>query len=172
MADTSETRSRRVHVNEKYRQKFIDLVQASVGELILAVAVLQPESSWRASATSMMFSSGVGLGMQEEANQRAGGLARTGVFSMKMALLAVTGHEVHVFSVKPRATTGFKLVEQVAAWRRDDLRIEVTAAGLSASVYLEVIPANEAYELEATMVGTLRPINQQLFDVCSQPSMN
>ena len=157
-------------MDEKYRQKLVDLVQPSIGQPILAVGVFQPEGTWRASATSMLFSPTVGLGRQRDANQRAGGLASNGVITLKMALVAVTADELHVFNVKSKMSF-WKLLGEVAAWRREDLRVEVTVGGMSASVYLEVVPANEAYELEATMVGTLRPINQQLFDTVAEPSL-
>jgi hypothetical protein len=157
-------------MNEKYRQKLIDLVQPEVAEPIVALGVFQPEGSWRASASHLVGSDAVGSGIQNDANQRAGGLARNGVFTMKMALVAATEHEIHVFSVKPRSMSGFKLVGEVAAWRREDVRFRITSPGMSTSIYLEVVPTNEAYELEATMVGTLKPINQELFDAIAEPA--
>ncbi len=158
-------------MNEKYRQKLIDLVQPSVGEPILAVALLQPEGAWRASAASIIGNGGVGSAVRHDANQRAGGLARNGAITLKMALLAVTERELHVFNVKSKLSF-WKLLGEVAAWRREDVRMEVTEGAMSSSVYLEVVPADEAYQLEATMVGTLRPINQQLFDSVVQPSVH
>jgi hypothetical protein len=156
-------------VNDKYRQKLIDLVQPSIGEPVLAVALLQPEGSWRASSASFLFGGAVGAGMRHDADRRAGGLAANGVVTLKMALLAVTEHELHVFDVKSKMSF-WKLLGEVAAWRREDVRFEVNGSGMSTAALIEVVPTGEAYELEATMVGTLKPINQQFFDtVASAP---
>jgi hypothetical protein len=157
-------------VNDRYRQKLIDLVQPSIGEPVRAVALLQPEGSWRASSASFLYGGAVGSGMRLDADRRAGGLAANGVITLKMALVALTDGELHVFNVKSKMSF-WKLLGEVAAWRREDVRLEVEGSGMSTSVLIEVVPTSEAYELEATMVGTLKPINQEFFDLVAPASI-
>lgn len=70
--------------------------QAQVEAPIVCVGFLQPGGSWGAFGVSK-FNPVAGSVQQGEANRRAGGIAKAGGFTPKVAMLAVTAETVEVF---------------------------------------------------------------------------
>lgn len=127
-------------------------VQAQIAEPIVAVGFLQPAGSWGSLGASYI-SPAAGSLKQRRANRKGGGLAKAGGFKPKVAMLAVTAGDIHVFSAAPKGRKGIEVGDQLASWRRDDLAITVEPGRVATKVTIDVTPTGEHFELEATMIG-------------------
>ena len=126
-------------------------VQAQIPEPIVAVGFLQPAGSWRSFGVGRL-SPMSGTMMQGRANKKAGGLAKAGGFKPKVAMLAVTADDIHVFSAAPKGRA-VKVGDELASWRRDDLTLTTEPGRVSTKVTIDVGSTGERFELEATMIG-------------------
>jgi hypothetical protein len=133
-------------------QKIKDDVQPRVPEPIVAVGMLQPAGTWGSFGAGQL--SGIaGSLMRRAANKRAGGLAKSGAFSTKTALLAVTEGRLYAFNAKPSGRS-WKIVDEAGDWDRSDLTVVTTPGSLSTKVVFDVQSTGDHYELEATtMMG-------------------
>jgi hypothetical protein len=126
--------------------------QAQVDAPIVAVGFLQPGGSWGAFGLSKLNPI-AGSAAQADANTAAGGLAKAGGFKPKVAMLAVTSDQVHVFSASPARKNSVKVGERLSTWERDDLVISTVPGRIATKVTIDVVSTGQRYELEATMIG-------------------
>jgi len=126
--------------------------QPQVPEPILAVGFLQPAGSWGAFGMSKI-SGWAGTAAQRDANKRAKGLAKSGGFKPKVAMLAVTEPTIYVFSSAPARGGTMKVGDLIAAWPRDDIAITVAPGRLAAQVTIDVPETGDRFELEATLLN-------------------
>jgi hypothetical protein len=126
--------------------------QAQIEAPIVAVGFLQPGGSWGAFGISKL-NPVAGSVDQAAANKRAGGLAKAGGFKPKVAMLAVTTDEIHVFSASPARKRTIKVGEHLASWSRDDLDVATVPGRIATQVTIDVRSTGQRYELEATMIG-------------------
>jgi len=129
-------------------QKIKDDVQPRVPEPIVALGMLQPAGMWGSFGAGQL-SGLAGTLMRRAANKRAGGLAKSGAFSTKTALLAVTEGRLYAFNAKPSGRS-WKIVDEAGAWDRNDLTVTTTSGSLSTKVVVDVQSTGEHFELEAT----------------------
>jgi hypothetical protein len=133
-------------------EKMKQTVQPHVPEPVLGVGLLQPAGRGGSMGLSKI-SPLAGMLKRKANNGAAGGLARTGVFSMKMGLFAVTADSVFAFHATPKGRE-WRVGDQVAEWSRTDLRIETVAGRLATRILFDVVSTGDHYELEATTVGS------------------
>jgi hypothetical protein len=133
-------------------QKIKDDVQPRVPEPIVALGMLQPAGTWGSFGAGQLSGLAGGL-MRRAANKRAGGLAKSGAFSTKTALLAVTEKRLYAFNAKPSGRS-WKIVDEAGDWDRSDLTFTTTPGSLSVKVVVDVQSTGDHFELEATtMMG-------------------
>lgn len=126
--------------------------QAQLPDPIVTVGFLQPAGSW--GSLGISYLSGVaGSALQADANKKAKGLAKGGGFKPKVAMLAVTAAEIHVFSASPKRGGKLSVGDHLLTWRRDDLEIAVERGRTASRVTIDVQSSGEQYELEAMMIG-------------------
>lgn len=131
-------------------EKMKETVQPHVHEPVVAVGILQPAGTWGAFGAGQL--SGIaGTLMRKAANKKAGGLAKQGAFSTKMAVLAITDGKVYAFNAKPSGRQ-WKILDTVGEWQRSDLDITTTKNKLSTKVVVDVKSTGDHYELEATTI--------------------
>ena len=147
---------------EDWKQKMTDLVQPSVPEQIVAVGMLQPAGTWGSFGAGQL-SGLAGTLMRRAANKKAGGLAKSGAFSTKIALLAVTDARLYAFNAKPSGRS-WKIVDEAGDWDRSDLTITTTPGKLSTKVVVDVQSTGDHFELEATTVMTADDFNRPFLD--------
>ena len=128
------------------------VAQTQVDEPIVAVGFLQPGGTWGAFGVSKL-NPFAGTAAQSDANKKAGGLAKAGGFKPKMAMLAVTAANVHVFSAAPARKRSVKVGDHLASWARDDLSVAVVPGRIATQLTIDIASTGERYELEATMIG-------------------
>ena len=129
-------------------QKIKDDVQPRVPEPIVALGMLQPAGTWGSFGAGQL-SGLAGSLMRRAANKRAGGLAKSGAFSTKTALLAVTEQRLYAFNAKPSGRS-WKIVDEAGDWDRSDLTVTTTPGNLSTKVVVDVQSTGDHFELEAT----------------------
>lgn len=127
-------------------------VQVQVDAPIVAVGFLQPGGSWGAFGLSKL-NPVAGSAAQADANTAAGGLAKAGGFKPKVAMLAVTSDQIHVFSAAPARKNSIKVGEHLTTWARDDLEVTTVPGRVATKVTIDVGSTGQRYELEATMIG-------------------
>jgi hypothetical protein len=129
-------------------QKIKDDVQPRVPEPIVALGMLQPAGTWGSFGAGQL-SGLAGTLMRRAANKRAGGLGKSGAFSTKTALLAVTEQRLYAFNAKPSGRS-WKIVDEVGDWDRSDVTVATTPGTLSTKVVFDVQSTGDHFELEAT----------------------
>src|ERR671918_1812359 len=98
----------------EYRQKFRDLVQAHVGEEVLAVGAFRPTGAGTKYAISKLQVGALAYGAAHKlGKKKAGGLP--GQF-----MLAVTPTKLHAFKYKTKRNR-VEIKEEVAVWDRSGL---------------------------------------------------
>jgi hypothetical protein len=132
-------------------QQMKDLVQPHVPEPVVAVGVLHPAGAWGNMAVTK-FSPGLGMLRRRNNNQKAGGLAKTGLFGYKTAFFAVTADRVYALGATPKSRT-WVVADPTDSWDRTDLRITTKPGSLATRVVLDVTSTGDHYELEATTAG-------------------
>jgi hypothetical protein len=145
-----------------WQQKMKDTVQPRVPEPVVAVGMLQPAGTWGAFGAGQL-SGLAGTLMRRAANKKAGGLAKSGAFSTKTALLAVTADRVYAFNAKPSGRN-WKIVDEAGDWDRNDLTITSTPGKMSTKVVFDVASTGDHFELEATTVMTADDFNRGFLD--------
>jgi hypothetical protein len=125
-----------------------EVVQPRVPEPVVAVGMLQPAGLWGSFGANQL-SGLAGTLMRRAANKRAGGLAKSGAFSTKTALLAFTEARLYAFNAKPSGRS-WKIVDEAGDWDRSDLTITATPGTLSTKVVVDVQSTGDHFELEAT----------------------
>jgi len=147
---------------EDWVQKFKDDVQPRVPEPIVAVGMLQPAGTWGSFGAGQL-SGLAGTLMRRAANKRAGGLAKSGAFSTKTALLAVTQQRLYAFNAKPSGRS-WKIVDEAGDWDRNDLAFTTTPGSLSTKVVVDVQSTGDHFELEATTAMGADKFNRPFLD--------
>ena len=147
---------------EDWQQKMKDLVQPRVSEPIVAVGMLQPAGTWGSFGAGQL-SSLAGTLMRRAANKKAGGLAKSGAFSTKTALIAVTEGRLYAFNAKPSGRT-WKIVDEAGDWDRSDLTVATAPGTLSTKVVVDVQSTGDHFELEATTIMGADKFNQDFLD--------
>ena len=142
-----------------------DDAQPRVAEPITAIGWLQPAGSWGAFGISKL-SGWAGTAAQSDANERAKGLAKSGGFKPKAAMLAVTASTIHVFSASPTRSGTMKVGDLIAVWPRDEITISVAPGKLAAQVTIDVPETGDRFELEAT---TIRDFNDAFLAAVAPP---
>jgi hypothetical protein len=143
-------------------QKMKDVAQPRVPEPIVAIGMLQPAGTWGAFGAGQL-SGLAGTLMRRSANKKAGGLAKSGAFSTKVALVAVTEARLYAFNAKPSGRN-WKIVDEAGDWDRSDLTIATTPGKLSTKVVVDVQSTGDHFELEATTVMTADDFNRAFLD--------
>jgi hypothetical protein len=136
-----------------WAQEVKDTFQPHVAEPIDAVGMLQPAGA--------MGSFGLGrisplasMIKNKSVNEKAGGLAKTGVFTnTKSAAIVLTPSKVYAFRFKQKGTK-FKVEEELAAWDRKDVKFSVEQKKITSQVSIDVTSTGDHYELEAVTAGT------------------
>jgi hypothetical protein len=147
---------------EDWVQKIKDDVQPRVPEPIVAVGMLQPAGTWGSFGAGQL-SGLAGTLMRRAANKKAGGLAKSGAFSTKTALLAVTEQRLYAFNAKPSGRS-WKIVDEAGDWERKDLTITSTPGKLSTKVVVDVASTGDHFELEATTAMGADKFNRPFLD--------
>jgi hypothetical protein len=147
---------------EDWKQKMKDLVQPRVPEPIVAIGMLQPAGTWGSFGAGQL-SGLAGTLMRLSANKKAGGLAKSGAFSTKIALIAVTEGRLYAYNAKPSGRS-WKIVDEAGDWDRSDLTIATTPGKLSTKVVVDVQSTGDHFELEATTVMTADDFNRPFLD--------
>jgi hypothetical protein len=133
-----------------WAQQMKDQAQEHVSEPVVAVGILQPAGTWGAFGMGQM--SGIaGMIGRKVSNDRSGGLGKSGAFSTKAALLALTADRIYAFNVKPKGR-GFKVVDEVGDWARNEVSVQTNKGKMSTRVVLDVASTGAHYELEATTI--------------------
>jgi hypothetical protein len=143
-------------------QKIKDDVQPRVPEPIVALGMLQPAGTWGSFGAGQL-SGLAGSLMRRAANKKAGGLAKSGAFSTKTALLAVTEQRVYAFNAKPSGRS-WKIVDEAGDWDRNDLTVTTTPGTLSTKVVVDVQSTGDHFELEATTAMGADKFNRPFLD--------
>jgi len=143
-------------------QKITDDVQPRVPEPIVAVGMLQPAGTWGSFGAGQL-SGLAGTLMRRAANKRAGGLAKSGAFSTKTALLAVTADRLYAFNAKPSGRS-WKIVDEAGDWDRSDLTVTTTPGTMSTKVVFDVQSTGDHFELEATTTMGADKFNRPFLD--------
>jgi hypothetical protein len=87
-------------------------------------------------------------------NDKAGGLAKTGVFTnTKSAAIVLTPSKVYAFRFKQKGMK-FVVEDQLAAWDRKDVKFSVEQKKITSQVSIDVASTGDHYELEAVTAGT------------------
>jgi hypothetical protein len=132
-------------------QQMKALVQPHVPEPVIAVGVMQPAGAWGSMALTK-FSPALGMLRRRNNNQKAGGLAKTGVFGYKTAFFAVTADRIYAMGATPKSRS-WVVADPSHNWARTDLRITTSPGPLATKVTLDVTSSGDHYELEATTAG-------------------
>jgi hypothetical protein len=125
--------------------------QEQVPDPVLAVGLLQPAGTWGSFGLGRL-SPLAGMIKQRSANKKAGGLAKSGGFKTKQAMIVLTGDKMYAFNAAQKGYS-WKVQEQVGAWNRDDVKVTTESGKLSTKVVLDVGSTGEHFELEATTAG-------------------
>ena len=139
-----------------------EVVQPRVPEPVIAVGMLQPAGMWGSFGAGQL-SGLAGTLMRRAANKRAGGLAKSGAFSTKTALLALTEGRLYAFNAKPSGRS-WKIVDEAGDWDRADLTVTTTAGTMSTKVVFDVQSTGDHFELEATTVMGGDKFNRPFLD--------
>jgi len=139
-----------------------EVVQPRVPEPVIAVGMLQPAGTWGSFGAGQL-SGLAGTLMRRAANKRAGGLAKSGAFSTKTALLAVTEQRLYAFNAKPSGRS-WKIVDEAGDWDRSDVTVTTTPGKLSTKVVFDVQSTGDHFELEATTAMGGDRINKPFLD--------
>jgi hypothetical protein len=143
-----------------YALQMKELAQEHVAEPVLAAGILQPAGTWGAAGIGQI-SGLAGTVMRMANNKKAGGLGKQGVFKFRQAIVAVSADKVYAFNANV-AGRKWKIIEQVGAWDRKDLRVAMVDKKLTRAVTIEIVSTGERFELEATTIGT-QGMNDPLF---------
>ena len=149
-------------------QEFKDTFQPHVEEPISAVGMLQPAGTMgsfglaRVSPLAAMIKN-------KGVNERAGGIAKAGVFtSTKTAAIVVTPGKVYAFRYKQKGMK-FKVEEQLAVWDRKDVKFSVEKKKITSQVSIDIASTGDHYELEAMTAGS-KGIQDPFFaEIAPQP---
>lgn len=142
-------------------QKMRELAQDQVPEPVIAASILQPAGAWGAMGAGRI-SPLAGMLMRKKGNDAAGGLAKSGVFSSRQALVAVTADRLYAFNAKPSGRK-WKVLDSAGSWSRDDVTVTKTPGKLATKVVLDVASTGEHFELEASTVYD-RGVSSTLLD--------
>jgi len=133
-----------------YVQQMKETAQPHVPEPVLAVGILQPAGTWGAMGVGQM-SGLAGMIARKATNDRSGGMGKSGAFSTKAAMIALTTDRLYAFNVKPKGRS-FKIVDAVGDWDRRDVKVATTPGKLATKVIFDVESTGAHYELEATTI--------------------
>ncbi len=139
-----------------------EVVQPRVPEPVIAVGMLQPAGTWGSFGANQL-SGLAGTLMRRAANKRAGGLGKSGAFSTKTALVAVTGERLYAFNAKPSGRS-WKIIDEVGDWDRSDVTVTTKPGTLSTKVVFDVQSTGDHFELEATTAMGGDRINKPFLD--------
>lgn len=136
-----------------WEQQLKDTFQPHVSEPVEAIGLLQPSGT--------MGSFGLGrisplaaMVKNKGVNEKAGGLAKTGVFSStKLAAIVLTANKVHAFRTKQKGYN-WKVEEELASWDRKDVKFSTEQKKITVLISLDVASTGDHYELEAVTAGT------------------
>jgi hypothetical protein len=127
-----------------------EVVQPRIDDPVLAVGMLQPAGTWGAFGAGEL--SGIaGMIMRKAANKKASGLSKSGAFSTKTALIALTADRLYAFNAKPSGRK-WKIVDEVGDWARADVQVATAPGKMSTKVVLDVPSTGQHFELEATKI--------------------
>jgi hypothetical protein len=133
-------------------QQLKDTFQPHVNEPVQAVGLLQPAGALGGFGL-MKLSPILAMFKNKKSNERAGGLAKTGVFSnTKLAAIVVTADKVYAFRAKQKGMS-FKVQEKLGEWERKNVKFTVTDQKLTKKIELDHTPTGDHYELEAMTAG-------------------
>jgi hypothetical protein len=135
-----------------WQQTMKDTVQPHVAEPVVAVGMLQPAGTW-GSMGLHYISPLAGMLKRRSGNKKAGGMAKSGAFKTKIAMLAVTADKLYAFNASPKGRK-WKVEDQVGVWSRSDVRASTDPGRLATKVVLDIASTGEHYELEATTIGS------------------
>jgi hypothetical protein len=132
-------------------QQMKDLVQPHVPEPVVAVGVLQPSGAWGSMALTK-FSPALAMLKRRVQNQKAGGLAKSGLFGFKVAFFAITADRIYAMGATPKSRS-WVVSDPSESWARSDLQISTKPGSLATKVSLDVTSTGEHFDLEATTAG-------------------
>jgi hypothetical protein len=134
-------------------QEVRDSFQPHVAEPISAVGLLQPAGTMGSFGLARI-SPLAAMIKNKSVNDKAGGLAKAGVFTnTKMAAIVLTADKVYAFRYKQKGTK-FKVEEQLAAWDRKDVKFALEHKKITNQLSIDVASTGDHYELEAMSAGT------------------
>jgi hypothetical protein len=130
-----------------------ELVQPHCDEEVTVVGVLQPGGTM--GAFGLGYVSGIASMVgRAKANRRAAGLAKTGMFTTKQAMIALSPSKMYAFNAAlKKMGVGFNIKEQVGVWDRRDLKVTMEDKRITKAVMFEVTSTGERFELEAMTVA-------------------
>jgi hypothetical protein len=73
--------------------------------------------------------------------------------SNRQTLIALTASKMYAFESK-NSWGGIKLLDELAAWNRGDVTVQIADGKVSKRLTLDHAPTDDHYELEVTTVGT------------------
>jgi hypothetical protein len=136
-----------------WAQQLRDTFQPHVAEPVEVVGLLQPAGTMGSFGLSRV-SPLAALFKNKGVNERAGGLAKAGVFSgTKLAAIVLTANKVYAFRTKQKGYS-WKVQEQLAEWDRKDVKFSTEQKKITIQIDLDVVSTGDHYELEAVTVGT------------------
>jgi hypothetical protein len=134
-------------------QQLKDTFQPHVSEPVTAVGLLQPAGTMGSFGLARL-SPLAAMVKNKNVNEKAGGLAQTGVFTnTKLAAIVLTAGKVYAFRTKQKGTK-WKVEDRLGEWDRKDVTFTVTEKKITAHVAIDVASSGDHYELEAMTVGT------------------
>lgn len=134
-------------------QQLKDTFQPHVTEPVTAVGMLQPAGTMGSFGLAKL-SPLAAMVKNKGINDKAGGLAKAGVFTgTKLAAIVLTAGKVYAFRTKQKGYK-WKVEEQLGEWDRKDVTFTVTEKKITAHVAIDVASTGDHYELEAMTAGS------------------
>jgi hypothetical protein len=133
-------------------QQLKETFQPHVDEPVTAVGLLQPAGTMGSFGLAKL-SPLAAMVKNKGVNEKAGGLAKTGVFTnTKLAAIVLTAGKVYAFRTKQKGYR-WKVEEQLGAWDRKDVKFTVEQKKITSQVSIDVGSTGDHYELEAMTAG-------------------
>ena len=149
-----------------------DKLAEKTGAPVLAVLCVQPRGATGTGGASMALSkvsplAGMVLTKVKggNANEKAGGLGKMGVWNYKSAILAATADKIYAFEFKS-GWGGLKVKDPIAVWDRKFVKFAVEGKTATSAIDIDVESTGEHFEVEApTMMGAGKYVEEFLAEV-------
>jgi hypothetical protein len=149
----------------EWPEKLRLVAQERIAEPVVAAGVFAPAGAVGSLGAGKVSPLAGGF-RDRRINKRSGALGHHGTFKLRQALIAVTAANVYGFNSKPKGRSGWQIVDHVATWDRDDVRVMVAEQRVTRRVTFEIASTGLRYEFE--MIKLAGTLNDALLDALTR----